>query len=368
MISGNDNKMQNLDLTKIWERFIVNGKEDSDLVRPEILKSWQRCYKAKVDPYDGTSHLILKQHELDQLRDEQAGLIEIAWHFMVKLYEFVAGSGFIVLLSDERGFIMNSIGDYDILDNAAKVKLMIGAGWMEEEAGTNGIGTALKLMKPIQVSGQEHYCKKLHSWTCSASPIFNDDGQIIGALQMSGPSSAVHLHTLGMVVAAVEAIKDQIRVRKKNQELTVLNSSLQNIFETMSDGAVILNRQGIINQVNPVAEQILGFNLKGRSIDYLFGNAQKTYDVLEKGQSYTDVEFRMDTGMRNFHCLVTGKPIKDEKGEVTGAVIFFNSINKVKKLINRFSGAQASFHFDDIIGNSQKLREAIQVAEQAASN
>ncbi|MEN6459986.1 MAG: sigma 54-interacting transcriptional regulator, partial [Syntrophomonas sp.] len=183
-----------------------------------------------------------------------------------------------------------------------------------------------------------------------------------------GPSSAVHLHTLGMVVAAVEAIKDQIRVRKKNQELTVLNSSLQNIFQTMSDGAVILNRQGIINQVNPVAEQILGFNLKGRSIDYLFGNAQKTYDVLEKGQSYTDVEFRMDTGMRNFHCLVTGKPIKDEKGEVTGAVIFFNSINKVKKLIIRFSGAQASFHFDDIIGNSQKLREAIQVAEQAASN
>ncbi|HEX3011776.1 MAG TPA: sigma 54-interacting transcriptional regulator, partial [Syntrophomonadaceae bacterium] len=302
------------------------------------------------------------------LREERAGLIEIAWHFMVKLYEFVAASGFIVLLSDERGFIINSIGDYDILDNASKVKLMIGTGWMEEEVGTNGIGTSLKLMKPIQVSGQEHYCEKLHSWTCSASPIFNDDGKIIGALQMSGPSSAVHLHTLGMVVAAVEAIRDEIRIRNKNQELTVLNSSLQNIFETMSDGALIIDRKGIINQVNPVAEQILGLGLKGKSIEYLFGSAPKTYEVLEKGKPYTDYEYRADNGGANFHCLVTGKPIKDAKGEVTGAVIFFNPINKIKKLINRFSGAHATFQFEDIIGNSHKLRSEIQVAKQAASN
>jgi transcriptional regulator with PAS, ATPase and Fis domain len=112
----------------------------------------------------------------------------------------------------------------------------------------------------------------------------------------------------------------------------------------------------------------LGLDLKGRSIDYLFGNAQKTYDVLEKGESYTDVEYRTDKGITNFHCLATGKPIKDENGEVTGAVIFFNPINKVKKLINRFSGAQATFLFEDIIGNSSKLKAAIRVAKQAASS
>lgn len=368
MVSGTEIAKSDNALAESWRRFIRNGDSETIAVRPQILQSWQRCFSAGVDPYDGTSHLILKQYELEKLRDRNAELMEIAWHFMVRLYEFVAGSGFVVFLSDERGFIIESIGDYEILDDAAKVNLMIGTGWMEEEVGTNGIGTTLKLREPVQVSGQEHYCEMLHPWTCSAAPIFNDDGQIIGALQMSGPSSAVHLHTLGMVVAAVEAIRDQIRIKQQNQALTVLNNSLENIFRTMSDGAVIVNRQGIITQINPVGEQILGPNLIGKSIEYLFGQTPKTHGVLESGTAYTDFEVRVDTPQNYFHCLVSAMPIKDEKGQISGAVIFFNPINKVKRLINRFNGAQATFHFEDIIGESPNLKEAIQVASQAAAN
>ena len=368
MVSGTELEKSDNALTKSWREFINGGTMDLSAIRPEILQSWQRCYNAGVDPYDGTSHVILKQYELEQLRIRNTEFMEVAWHFMVRLYEFVAGSGFVVFLSDERGYIMESIGDYEILDDASKVNLVTGTGWMEEEVGTNGIGTALELQKPVQVSGQEHYCEMLHPWTCSAAPIFNDDGQVIGALQMSGPSHAVHLHTLGMVVAAVEAIQDQIRIKRQNQALTVLNSSLQNIFQTMSDGAIMVNRQGIITQINPAGEQILGFNLIGRSIEYLFGKTPKTKGVLESGQAYADVEVRVDTPQNYFHCLVTGIPIKDEKEDVTGAVIFFNPINKVKKLINRFNGAEATFHFEDIIGENPKLKEAIQVASRAASN
>jgi PAS domain S-box-containing protein len=367
MISKVKGKMLNLNLTAEWEQFISHGRVKSDIIRPEILESWQRCYEAGVDPYDGSSHLILTQPELEQLQSNHAELIETAWHFMVKLYEFVAGSGFIVLLSEEHGYIVKSVGDCNILDNATDVKLMTGTGWMETEVGTNGIGTALLLKKPVQVSGQEHYCKKLHSWTCSAAPIFDNDGQIMGALQMSGPSGAAHLHTLGMVVAAVEAISSQIRIGEKNLELTALNSSLQNIFQTMSDGAVIIDRQGIISHINPVAEQILGYNLKGTSIEYLLGKTAQYDKLLSEGQPFTDIEVRVDKPQFQFHCLVTSIPIKDEKDNTTGAVIFFNPINKIKKLTNRFSGAHAVFNFNDIIGNSHKLHSAIHSASNAAA-
>jgi len=366
MILGNDVNA-NMNPGKAWVKFISKGEVDADLVRPEISQSWQRCYKTGVDPY-GINHLNLDQYELDKLLTRCTDLIEIARPFMKKIYEFVAGSGVMVVLTDERGFVINSIGDSDIMNNAYQVNLNIGSGWMEEEGGTNGIGTALKLMKPIQVSGSEHYSKKLHHWTCSASPIFDDCGKIIGVLQMSEPFSAVHLHTLGMVVAAVEAISNQISLKNQNQELEILNNSLENIFQTMSDGAVIIDRQGIITKVNPVAESILGYQLQGKSIGYLLGPAPRTHNVLEKGQSYKEAEVINNTEMINFHCLVTGKPIKDEKGKVTGALICFNPINKVKKLINRFSGAQATFHFEDIIGNSRNLREAIQMAERAATS
>ncbi|MEN6349271.1 MAG: sigma-54-dependent Fis family transcriptional regulator [Syntrophomonas sp.] len=351
-----------------WEKFIVNGDSKSVRVRPEILDSWCRCYAFGVDPYDGTSHLLLDRNELEVLLGKHRGLIEVARPFMIKLYEFVFGSGFVVLLADEQGYIMEVVGDYGILENAYKVNLSKGYGWMEKEVGTNGIGTALALGRPVQVSAQEHYCRKIHSWTCSAAPIIDEEGRVLGALQMSGPSEGAHLHTLGMVVAAVEAISDQMRINKQNRELTVLNNSLNDIFQTMSDGAVLINMDGIISQINPVAEYMLGKKVRGSSIYDFFGHSGKVEPMLAEGRAFNDIEIMVDSFRGRLHCLVTGKPIKDEYGRVNGAVVFINPINKVKKLVNRLSGAQAAFSFKDIIGSGQKLLQAVQIGMQSASS
>jgi transcriptional regulator with PAS, ATPase and Fis domain len=42
-------------------------------------------------------------------------------------------------------------------------------------------------------------------------------------------------------------------------------------------------------------------------------------------------------------------------------------MEKVQKLVNRFSGAQAIFHFKDVIGESQEIAKVIKVASLAAS-
>ena len=85
------------------------------------------------------------------------------------------------------------------MEQAQGLYFIKGADWSEASVGTNAIGTAAVLKKPIQTSGAEHYCLKHQAWTCSASPIFNLDGQLIGVLDMSGPLDGTHIHTLGMV-------------------------------------------------------------------------------------------------------------------------------------------------------------------------
>lgn len=355
------------EISAAWRRFIQNGVVADDFkVRPEILDSWCRCYAAGVDPYDGSSHRGLDEVELRKMLNRHQELIEVARPFMVKLHNFVTGSGFAVFLADERGYMMEVMGDEDTVENARRENLARGYGWMEEETGTNGIGTALALGKACQISGAEHYGRKIDSWTCSAAPIIDDDGQVLGALQISGPSNRAHLHTLGMVVAAVEAISDQMRINKQNRELTVLNNSLNSMFRTMSDGAVIVDREGIIAQINPVAQQMLGRGIMGNSIHEVFGRSRKTTPMMVEARGFADEEVMADTAHGRLHCLVTGMPIKDEEGRVNGAVVFINPINKIKKLANRFSGAEATFYFRDIIGDSTPLRDAIQIASQAA--
>ncbi|MBP2640349.1 MAG: sigma54 specific transcriptional regulator [Firmicutes bacterium] len=354
-----------------WNRFILSRILEPNVVRPEIAASWDRCYTAGVDPYDGVGHRVLHPVELKKLLAEKKTIIEIAKPFMDNLYNFVAGSGFIVLLTDEEGYVMETMGDPDVLEQAAALRFFQGANWTEQEVGTNAIGTAIALKRPLQVSGAEHYCQKHHAWTCSAAPVCNPHGRMIGILNLSGPSRGTHLHTLGMVVAAGAAITAQMTIQSQNHELTVTNSRLTNIFNTMSEGLIMVDRLGIIQELNPVAHKILGADreLLGTMVEKIFGKESSwTRKIINNKQSYSDLEIMVETKRGLIHCLVSGEPIIDEMGLVTGGVILLQPIQQVRKLVNRFSGNYSTLKFNDIVGESKEIRDAVHTATLAANS
>jgi len=359
------------DITLAWERFTTKVDIEEGVTRPEIAHSWRHCYTEGVDPFSSVNHLILNQNEFERLLDKKSNLLNIARSIITNLSCFVAGSGYIVMLSDERGYIMEILGDSDTLENASKYNLSRGASWAEEKVGTNGIGTALAIKKPIQVTGAEHYCQKNHCWTCSAAPIFDNNEQIIGVLQMSGPSSKTHLHTLGMVVAAVESIGSQLRLQQTNRELVLLNNRMNNIILTVSDGIIVTDKESKIVQVNPMAEKILSkkeLEIRGSSVMDFMDRASVIQGMLGTGKPYKDFEIIVNSINDSIHCLSSGKPIKDDCGNVTGGVIFINPLSKAMKLVNRFNGAHATFHFEDIVGKNKQLKDTIKLGMIAAGN
>jgi len=354
-----------------WRQFVASRTLVPDSVRAEIAASWERCYAAGVNPFDGVSHRVLPSVELRKLLLAKQSLIEIAKPFMNNLYNFVAGSGFLALLTDEQGYILEHIGDPEILAQAAELQFFRGANWSEQEVGTNAIGTALVLQRAMQVAGAEHYCQKHHTWTCSAAPVFDFQGQLLGILNLSGPSAATHLHTLGMVVAAGAAITAQLTIQRQNHELTVTNSRLTNIFNTMSEGLIMVDRLGIIQALNPVARKILGNDkeLQGTLVEKLFGKEGAwTRKIVNDRQSYTDMEIMVETKRGLLHCLVSGEPIIDEMDLVTGGVILLQPIQQIRKLVNRFSGNFSTMKFSDIIGESKEIRDAVHTATLAANS
>jgi transcriptional regulator of acetoin/glycerol metabolism len=312
---------------------------------------------------------VLGPGELGRLLDKRKTLIDVARPFMGNLYQFVASSLFVVLLCDERGYILETVGDPEVIEHAPDLNFDRGALWTEAEIGNNGVGTSLHLRRPFQVSGCEHYCRKHHPWTCSGAPIFSDDGVMIGVLEMSGPVAATHQHTLGMVVAASEAIRQQLRVLDRNRELTRLNSHLSSLFLSVSDGVVVLDDQGLVQQVNPVAETIFqARTLVATKFTAHLDKPGPIHDLLNQGRAFSDLEIGLDGPDGRARCLASGKPIRDDLDRVTGAVVFLNPIHRINKLINRFSGAQASFTFEDILGSGEALGRAVQQGVQAAAS
>ena len=354
-----------------WERFISTGDIEPGTVSPDVAASWRRSQEAGVDPFAGRANGVLAPAAFAALAERKRTLIQVAKPFMENLFRLVAGTSFVVILLDEQGYVLETVGAPERIQLSHDLNLNKGALWSESEVGTNGAGTALVLGRPFQVSGQEHYCRKHHRWTCSGAPILDTAGNTLGVLDMSGPVGETHLHTLGLVMAAVESIQHEFELGRKSQELILLNNRLASIILTVTDGVIVLDLHGRVSQVNPVAERLLAVSshrASGRDVEQVIQEAAPIRAMLDRGKEFTDLELDLKSIHGTLHCLASGRMILDEAGAIQGAVLFVNPINKIKGLVNRFSGAQATFRFEDILGDGPPMARAIQMGRQAAGD
>lgn len=358
-------------IKQVWKQFVLTGKIQDGLVRKVIAESWLRCRQAGVNHLDGYCLDFLSREELLALREERKQLLDIARPIMETLFKCVQGSGFIVVLITEAGYILENIGDPEILEMAKTLNFLPGANWLEESVGTNAIGTSLAIGSAIQVSGAEHYCSKHHAWTCSGAPIHDPSGKIIGCLNMSGPQDRVHSHTLGMIVAAVRAMEDQLRKEQAQQELAAAHKHLTAVVGSISEGLLSVDGDSVITHVNSAAARILGMlpsELVGRTVAEVFGECCRIKKVLESGQSCLEEELVLDAPRGRIHCTFTATAITDEAQRTVGAVVTLREIKQVHQIVNQMAGAQARFRFGDIVGDSPQVSEVIRKAKMAAQS
>ena len=217
-----------------WESFLHTGAIEPDRLDPVIAESWRKCASCGVNPGNGMGRNVLERYQLRELQEQNETIIHTAAPLMHNLYRFFQGSSFVVVLTDAQGYILELFGDDDRLRSAQKLNFLPGAKWQDDDVGTNAIGSVLAAGKPMQVSGAEHFCLRHHCWTCSAAPILDEEGKLTAVLDISGPAGSSYSHTLGMVVAAAEAITMQLKMQRKNKELTLANKrhtiSLRSLF------------------------------------------------------------------------------------------------------------------------------------------
>ncbi|MGC7969990.1 GAF domain-containing protein, partial [Salmonella enterica] len=82
--------------------------------------------------------------------------------------------------------------------------------WSEQLRGTNAIGTALYEQKPTTVHAQQHYLDANRFLTCSAAPIFDHRGQVLGVLDVSGECGSFHKHTMALVRMSAQMIENHL--------------------------------------------------------------------------------------------------------------------------------------------------------------
>jgi len=225
-----------------------------------IEKSHKRCRSTGISSANLFSTKILNAAQIKEMLEKNKELILTATPFMDRLYNFVRGSNFFAILCDRDGGILNVIGDKSILSEAAKIKMITGAYMDEVHIGTNAISLAISDEIPIQISGNEHFLKEYGKWTCSAAPIKDVFGKIIGVIDLTGYIESVHPHTLGMVVAAADAIERMLEINKYNSLLKISKKRLETTFNSISSGILTCDLMGNITTMNKQVVKMFGYS------------------------------------------------------------------------------------------------------------
>lgn len=341
------------EIEKAWKGFVEDGKLPTN-INPMIISSWKRCKNYGVDPYGGRGTSVSKQ-KMDKVFADNSELLEIAIPIMENLNSLVLGTGFILVLGDKDGVILHIIGEDVIKKRGEQLLFQTGSLWSEKAVGTNAIGTCIVEKEPIQIIGAEHFCKTHHIWTCSAAPIRDKNGQVIGFIDMSGSSLNAHKHTLGIVVAAAYSIERQLHL---SQSYAVINT----IVNSISDGLLVVDKDNKINMINKVGEDILG--VEGKDIVGIdVGNIinKNIFDGIENYKASIVWDFYINN--TSITCTVQVRPI-NLRNNITGSIIIFKEIKGIQETVSTLTGNTAIYTFDSIISASKKMHNAIKQAEK----
>ncbi|MFM0074991.1 sigma-54-dependent Fis family transcriptional regulator [Paraburkholderia sediminicola] len=152
----------------------------------------------------------LRRPALRELLERNQSLYTHALPVMETLHAQIVDTQSMVLLTDNHGVILHSLGDSDFVEKANRVALCPGVSWAEADRGTNAIGTALIDGQPTVVHAGEHFLHANRILTCSCAPIADPFGRTIGALDVSGDTRGFHKHTLALVRMSAQMIENHL--------------------------------------------------------------------------------------------------------------------------------------------------------------
>lgn len=216
-----------------------------------LARSWRRSLEAGLLP---AGRLAATEHACaGRLRRALARNHELLAHslpVMEYLFEQVRDSQSMVILADNCGTLMHTLGDADFLGKADRVALSSGASWHEQHRGTNAIGTALAEASGVEIHGAEHFLERNGFLTCAAAPIMSAGGELMGVLDISGDQRSRHPHTRGLVGTAARMIENRLVIATCRRHIRLHLHVHPEGIGTVAEGIVALSEDGWIVGAN----------------------------------------------------------------------------------------------------------------------
>ena len=316
-----------------------------------------------------TACIKLQSHHKEALLDKNKALLEIAQPFIEDLQDILIESKFILILSDVNGRVLDIKGEENTIAQAKQSNIIIGASMEEENIGTNAIGTAIFENRPIQITAQQHFSETLHHWTCSAAPIHNASGKVIGVLNLTGDYRKEHQHTLGLVISAAKAIENKMTSEIIQKSLFHAQNYAFAMMNQLSFGVFAINLHDQIVWANDTGCRAINTR-RSILVDSPIGDILKSWPKIKRiilsNLGFLDEEHSFNIPNLKDHFLFNAYLIRTDGNEIIGYLITFRPFKRLMSLVNKYAGTITSYKFEDISSSSPLMMDVIDYAKKVA--
>lgn len=353
-------------------RFMENrtGDElDCPHLHPEIFQSWVRSRQFGVNPYKKVASEIVSAEDLDKILKRNELLINITKSVFddLKLKDMMT-SKFALFLFDKDGVLLAHEGDPPQI--TGKNNAVIGIIWTEKTMGTCAHTLTMHLKRPTQIIGPEHYCVAFENCCTVSAPVMDENGNLIASLVLSHhyknlcANDVFHLNNypLGLITAMAVAVENRLRSTRSYEMLNKAHHIQKVTLSVIDEGIIVVDHHGQFIHLNNQAAQMLNITpdvLAGQHVKDYF--SQQVVEAVASGRSIDIEETLSHNGESSYMICV--RPIIGNGQLLQGAVLKLTHIDKINAMVADRSGAVATFTFDQIIGKSTAMKEAITLAK-----
>ena len=290
--SHDELQSRRLEAVQAWTSFVEHGDPATAVVRPEILRSWERSAP--------TVHTDLTQAPLDDEVDTatfwNGSPLQVAVERIESELRRTAEDGDLVLaVTDSETRILWTYGGRVMRRKAEAVNFVAGGRWGDTSVGTNALDLATRNDAPSMVFSAEHYAQIVHNWVCWAAPVHDPvSGEQLGVIDLSTTwdrSHPIGLATARMMARLIETAMPESRQHhglvgqggasfNEGLDLTLLGAA-----EARLDG-----RRLLLNRRQTEILALLALHPAGLSLEQLhallYGDQAVTFSTLKAEVSH----------------------------------------------------------------------------------
>lgn len=251
-----------------------------------VAESWKRCladYNLLPDAVPRAE--VLGHSQMRFQLEESEEFLRIAEPEIERLFLRLVDSEYLVSLASTQGAMLLFRCDYQYLGELAGSGVIPGSVWTEDRQGTNGVGTCLRLGKPVTIVGSEHYGAAIQSLTCLTAPVFGRQGameSVINVTTARTGDARMNRVVQSIVERSARRIENGYfgRLNRRNMMLRILDSG--DVSDVAEEGRLALDENGrIIDGTSHLAR------LLNQPVDELVGASAE--ELFEMNISLSDI-------------------------------------------------------------------------------